>query len=153
MEAAREGRTDVVEELIRRGTDVNVQNEVRCLRGYCRLRERNGGREGGRMRGRGEEGQERGRRDWRKGGRDEKEGGKERRRGGRETERRNRGECVRREGGERGGDIWGSEVEVGRWKCKHVIIIIITRCFIFWISLKFNINDAIIILQRQTNNI
>ena len=58
-------------------------------------------REGGRMRGRGEEGQERGRRDWRKGGRDEKEGGKERRRGGRETERRNRGECVRREGGER----------------------------------------------------
>ena len=51
-------------------------------------------------------------------------------------------------------DIWGSEVKVGRWKCKHVIIIIITRCFIFWISLKININDAIIIiLPRQTNNI
>ena len=44
IDAARQGRTDVVEELIRRGTDVNVQNEVRYLRGYCELRERNGGR-------------------------------------------------------------------------------------------------------------
>ena len=58
----------------------------------------------------------------------------ERRRGGGEKERRNGGECVRREAGERGGDIWGSEVEVR--KCDHVIIII-TRCFInFWISIK-----------------
>ena len=36
MLAASEGRTDVVEELIRQGGDVNVQDKVRCLRGYCR---------------------------------------------------------------------------------------------------------------------
>ena len=69
-----------------------------------------------------------------------REGGMRRReegRGGGEKETRNGGECVRREGGERWGDIWGSEVEVRRWRCKHVIIIIITRCFIiYWISIK-----------------
>ena len=36
MLAAGMGRTDVVEELIGRGTDVNVQDKVICLRGYCR---------------------------------------------------------------------------------------------------------------------
>ena len=41
---------------------------------------------------------------------------------------------MRREGGERGGDIWGSEVEVRRWRSEHVIIIIITRCFIIFLD-------------------
>ena len=36
MLAAGMGRTDVVEELIGRGSDVNVQDKVRCLREYCR---------------------------------------------------------------------------------------------------------------------
>ena len=36
MFAAGKGRTDVVEELIRQGGDVNAQNVVRCLRGYYR---------------------------------------------------------------------------------------------------------------------
>ena len=36
MMAAEKGRTDVVEELVGRGTDVNAQDKVRCLRGYCR---------------------------------------------------------------------------------------------------------------------
>ena len=31
MNAARHGRTDVVEELIKRGGDVNVRNKVRYL--------------------------------------------------------------------------------------------------------------------------
>ena len=34
MEAASEGKTDVVEELIELGADVNVQDEVRCLKCY-----------------------------------------------------------------------------------------------------------------------
>ena len=36
MLAAGMGRIDVVEELTGRGADVNVQDKVRCLRGYCR---------------------------------------------------------------------------------------------------------------------
>ena len=36
MEAVRDGRTDVVEELISKGGDVNAHDEVRCLRGYHR---------------------------------------------------------------------------------------------------------------------
>ena len=34
MEAAREGKTDVVEDLIGRGLDVNAQDEVSYLRRY-----------------------------------------------------------------------------------------------------------------------
>ena len=33
MQAAAHGRTDVVEELIKRGADMNAQDKVRCLRG------------------------------------------------------------------------------------------------------------------------
>ena len=36
MLAAQYGKTDVVEELISRGGDVNAQDKVRCLRGYYR---------------------------------------------------------------------------------------------------------------------
>ena len=36
MLASGMGRTDVMEELIGRGADVNAQTEVRCLRGYSR---------------------------------------------------------------------------------------------------------------------
>ena len=36
MHAAAWGRTDVVEELIKRGADMNAQEKVRCLRGYCK---------------------------------------------------------------------------------------------------------------------
>ena len=36
MYAAALGRTDVVEELIKRGADMNAQDKVRCLRGYCK---------------------------------------------------------------------------------------------------------------------
>ena len=36
MLAAEEGRTDVVEELIGWGANVNAKDKVRCLRGYCR---------------------------------------------------------------------------------------------------------------------